>query len=332
MDLKKIAISSLSFLTLKEKICLSENLSDFDELLSLSIGDISKITGRSFKSAKFDSQRISSLVRLGAELMEKQNIKSVCFDEDFESYPALLRLIKDPPYMLFYRGNIQLLKKECVSVVGTRKACPESAKAAFEFARDAAKDNLAVVSGLACGIDSFAHRGALEGGNSCGIFASTAAVLPCGIDTITPNINKGLALEILRQKGCILSEYIPGTPAENFRFVQRNRIIAALSPSVVIVQAPPSSGALITAEFALDYNRDLVIHKSCLCENALLISKSAESKLALKHKKYINRVEKYLEEGAPLVNNYFEYTAAKKDAPGVHAFKGTLNKQLNLFS
>ena len=331
MDLKKIAISSLSFLTLKEKICLSKSVASFDELSTLSIDDISKIIDRPFKSAKFNGKKLSALVRFCAELMEKQNIKSVCFDEDFEYYPALLRIIKDPPYMLFYRGNLQVLKKECVSVVGTRRVCPESAKAAFEFARDAAKDNLTVVSGLAYGIDSLAHRGALEGGTVCTSSGSTVAVLPCGIDTIIPSINKSLALEILRQKGCILSEYIPGTPAENFRFVQRNRIIAALSPSVVIVQAPPASGALITAEFALDYNRDLVIHKSCLCENARLISKSAEGKLALKQKKYINRVEKYLEEGAPLVNNYSEYTAVKKDAPGAHTFKGTLNKQLNLF-
>lgn len=330
MDLKKIAISSLSFLTLKEKIILCQSLNSFEQLCTLSLDDISKIIGRSFKTAKFNGKKLRNFTEYSASLMEKLNIYCVSFD-DCGKFPDLLRFIKDPPYMIFYRGNLNALKKNTISVVGTRKICYDGAKSAFEFAKDAVLDNNVIVSGLAYGIDSQAHNGALFAGEQKNIEETSVAVLPCGIDLIIPSANKKIAHKILEQKGCILSEYIPGTPAENFRFVQRNRIIAALSSCVVVIQSPPASGALITAEFALDYNRDLMIHKSCLCKEAMLISEEVEKKLALTQKKNINRVEKYLEEGAPLINNYKEYLVAKTDAPGTHSLREIKNKQLNLF-
>lgn len=330
MDLKKIAISSLSFLTLKEKIILCQSLNSFEQLCTLSLDDISKIIGRSFKTAKFNGKKLRNFTEYSASLMEKLNIYCVSFD-DCGKFPDLLRFIKDPPYMIFYRGNLNALKKNTISVVGTRKICYDGAKSAFEFAKDAVLDNNVIVSGLAYGIDSQAHKGALFAGEQKNIEETSVAVLPCGIDLIIPSANKKIAHKILEQKGCILSEYIPGTPAENFRFVQRNRIIAALSSCVVVIQSPPASGALITAEFALDYNRDLMIHKSCLCKEAMLISEEVEKKLALTQKKNINRVEKYLEEGAPLINNYKEYLVAKTDAPGTHSLREIKNKQLNLF-
>lgn len=330
MDLKKIAISSLSFLTLKEKIILCQSLNSFEQLCALSLDDISKIIGRSFKTAKFNGKKLRNFTEYSASLMEKLNIYCVSFD-DCGKFPELLRFIKDPPYMIFYRGNLNALKKNTISVVGTRKICYDGAESAFEFAKDAVLDNNVIVSGLAYGIDSQAHKGALFAGEQKNIEETSVAVLPCGIDTIIPSANKRIAQKILEQKGCILSEYIPGTPAENFRFVQRNRIIAALSSCVVVIQSPPASGALITAEFALDYNRDLMIHKSCLCKEAMLISEEVEKKIALTQKKNINRVEKYLEEGAPLINNYKEYLVAKTDAPGTHSLREIKNKQLNLF-
>lgn len=328
MDLKKIAISSLSFLTLKEKLILCQNLDSFEELCELSLDDISKIVERSFKTAQFNGKKLHDLTKYSASLMEKLNLDCVSYDNIAE-FPSLLRFIKDPPFMIFYRGNLNVLKKNTISVVGTRKICFEAAKSAFEFAKDAVLDNNVIVSGLAYGIDSQAHKGAVFAGEQKNICGTSVAVLPCGIDTIIPSSNKRIAQKILEQNGCILSEYIPGTPAENFRFVQRNRIIAALSSCVVVLQAPPASGALITAEFALDYNRDLMIHKSCLCKDAMLISQEIEKKLALTQKKNINRVEKYLEEGAPLINNYKEYLVAKTDAPGTHSLKETKSKQLN---
>ena len=251
MNILDIAIASISFLTFREKILLQKNIDTLDRLVILSIEELSSIIGRSVKSP-WQAQSIAKLAEFSLKIIETKGIQAVRYDD--EDFPPLLREIFDPPYMIFYRGNLNALQKKCISIVGTRKVCEEAAKSTLDFAKEAALDNRLIISGLANGIDSFAHRGALS---SC-VGASTAAVLPCGIDTIVPTANKKLADHILRDNGCFLSEYIPGTPAEKWRFVQRNRLIAALSPAVLVCQAPAGSGALITADFALEYNRDVL--------------------------------------------------------------------------
>ena len=316
MNLLDIALASLSFLTLKEKILLKNNIDSLDSLAVLSIKDISSIIGRVVSSSSWNGRETSVAVRKSAAIMEVQHICAVRYGS--VEYPVLLREIQNPPYILFYRGNIQCLHKECVSVVGTRKVCQETAASAFEFARDAANDGLSVISGNAYGIDSFAHRGALASGKKC----STAAILPCGIDTIVPVSNKTVVRKILETGGLVASEYIPGCPALSWRFVQRNRIIAALSSVTVVIQAPPGSGALITASFALDFNRDLMFHKSGFCPSALRISQDTVKRLRSDKKyarKLCNSSESYIEAGAPIISDYAEYKKAKYDAPGSHS-------------
>ncbi len=313
MDLIDIALASLSFLTLKEKILLKKNIDSLDNLAVLSIKDISSIIGRVINSAVWNGRETSVFARKSAAIMEAQQIKAVYYEDC--DYPALLREIVNPPYMLFYRGNIRSLQKECVSVVGTRNVCKESAQSPFEFARDAADDGLTVVSGNAIGIDCFAHKGALASGRAL----CTAAILPCGIDTIVPCGHKVLIQKILESGGLLASEYIPGCPAVAWRFVQRNRIIAALSPATVVIHAPPGSGALITASFALDFNRDVMFHKSGFCPEALQISKNTVKRLSSdkKHeKKLAHSSNNYIEAGAPVIRDYAEYKTVKYAAPG----------------
>ena len=166
---------------------------------------------------------------------------------------------------MFYRGNFSVLQEKCVSVVGTRRLTADGMNAAKAFAYDAALHGQTVVSGLAFGADACSHAGAVaaafdemeKNGVFCERCGKTAAVLPCGIDCVVTNANKRIARQILQTGGCLLSEYPPGVCAEKWRFVQRNRIIAGLSPATVIVQAPAGSGALITADFALDFGRML---------------------------------------------------------------------------
>jgi DNA processing protein len=124
---------------------------------------------------------------------------------------------------------------------------------AFEMGRDFARAGVPVVSGLALGIDAFSHRGNLEGGGA------TVAVLGSGLDMVYPASNRGLARRILEQGGALLSEYPPGTRPAKWNFPARNRIIACLARAVVIVEAPEKSGALITADFALQMGRDLFV-------------------------------------------------------------------------
>jgi len=165
-------------------------------------------------------------------------------------YPELLRLIKDPPEKLYYRGDISLCRNLCLAVVGARKATPYGKWAAYNIAKRAAEHGIVIVSGMAAGIDSCGHRGALEAGGK------TIAVLGCGIDICYPSQNKEL-MERIAAKGLILSEYPPGSPPLTFQFPLRNRIISGLSQGVVIAEASLNSGSLITADCALNQGREV---------------------------------------------------------------------------
>lgn len=165
-------------------------------------------------------------------------------------YPALLKEIRDYPKELYYIGDPKLLEEKCVSIVGSRKTNQYGRSTAYSFGKALGQRGITVVSGMAVGIDTCAHEGALqEKGN-------TAAVLACGLDLCYPLRNRELK-EKIESAGIVLSEYPPGTAAQRYYFPQRNRIISGLSPLTVVVQAGNRSGALITAELAADQGRDV---------------------------------------------------------------------------
>ena len=324
MDEILLSLAQITFLTLKEKIILLKNLDSPDKLALMSMEDISQVVGRAVHPAFWDGRQNEAFAKRSALIMQKMQIKAVLYDDG--SYPALLRETFDPPFMLFYRGDISVLAKQCVSVVGTRKICQEGAEAAFSFARDAALDGLTVVSGLAFGTDAYAHKGALAACEKDQVSGTTAAILPCGIDTVIPSSHKTLVQHILRTGGCVASEYVPGCPSEAWRFVQRNRIIAALSPATVVIQAPAGSGALITADFAVGYNRDVLLHEACFCPAAEKTAHKVEQQLAASKKsgaesKLERTVQKLRYDGAPVIADYAAYVAVRRDAPGTHCSK-----------
>ena len=168
------------------------------------------------------------------------------------SYPARLRSIHDPPPGLFVRGTalLDLLGRPAVAVVGARACSPYGAAVARMLGRDLAAAGVIVVSGLARGVDAEAHRGALDRG-------STVAVLGCGIDRDYPRAHESLAARIA-EAGLIVSEYPPGVEPAPWRFPARNRIVAGLTVATVVVEARERSGALITADLALDEGRDVL--------------------------------------------------------------------------
>lgn len=167
-------------------------------------------------------------------------------------FPSLLREIHDCPEQLYCRGNIELLNNNCFAVVGTRKLTSYGKETATMLTKELSH-YFTIVSGLALGIDAVAHRAALD---ACG---KTIAVLGSGVDdaNIYPNTNFRLAMDILANGGLIISEYAPGTHATEFTFPQRNRIISGLSKGTLVVEADKESGSLITANLALDQNRDV---------------------------------------------------------------------------
>ncbi|GHT96500.1 DNA processing protein DprA [Spirochaetia bacterium] len=166
-------------------------------------------------------------------------------------YPPLLRELFDPPPVLFYRGCLPDQALPMAAVVGTRRPSGPAAAQAYAIAQGFAWAGVPVVSGLALGIDAMAHRGAVEGGGL------TIAVLGSGLDEVYPRTNRMLARRIIETGGALVSEYPPGTGPMKWHFPARNRIIAGLSRGTVIVEAPARSGALITAQFALEQGRDL---------------------------------------------------------------------------
>ncbi len=165
-------------------------------------------------------------------------------------YPPLLSELHDPPATLFLRGAAEAVLAPGVAVVGARSCSAYGAQVARSLARDLASAGLVVVSGLARGVDGEAHRGALEGGGR------TVAVLGCGIDRDYPRSHTELARRIV-SSGAVVSEYPPGVEPAPWRFPARNRIIAGLSLATVVVEARERSGALITADFALELGRDV---------------------------------------------------------------------------
>lgn len=175
-----------------------------------------------------------------------------CLTWNDPGYPALLREWYDPPMVLFYRGDLSVLERTVVSVVGARKADPGASRHTTDIAGSLVRAGFAVGSGLAIGIDGAAHRGALaEGGG-------TVAVMGTGLDNIYPRFHRKLGEEIA-QKGLLLSEFAPGIPGYPANFPRRNRIIAGLSEAVLIAQASEKSGASITGRLALEGNRDLYV-------------------------------------------------------------------------
>lgn len=165
-------------------------------------------------------------------------------------YPALLRELHDPPHTLYVRGEVEAWAAPGVAVVGARSCSAYGAQVARALARDLAAAGIVVVSGLARGVDGEAHRGALESGGR------TIAVLGCGIDRDYPRSHAELARRIV-SSGAVVSEYPPGVEPAPWRFPARNRIIAGLALATVVVEARERSGALITADFALELGRDV---------------------------------------------------------------------------
>lgn len=182
------------------------------------------------------------------KICQEQGIQLLFSDE--EAYPCLLREIPDHPSVLFYMGNPGVLDSTCIAIVGSRKICDYGARCASDVAYACADAGFTVVSGLARGIDAVAHQAALEGGGT------TAAVLPCSVDICYPKINLWLYHRIMEQ-GLLLSAYPPHSQIEKWFFTERNRIVSGLSTAVVVAQAGPKSGSILTAESAAEQGRDV---------------------------------------------------------------------------
>jgi DNA processing protein len=194
-------------------------------------------SGCSYEEASIQHQRMREA---GAELVVMTDPR----------YPQLLREIFDPPIALYTRGRTELLGKLMLAVVGTRRPTPYGVAVAERLGGDLARAGLTIVSGMARGIDTAAHRGALGAGGN------TVAVLGCGVDVLYPSENRKLAAEIA-ERGLLVSEFPMGAPAFPQNFPIRNRIISGLSAGVLVVEGAQYSGSSITARLALEQGREV---------------------------------------------------------------------------
>jgi len=245
-----LIISLLPGLKIRDKISLLESFNTEEELYAQSRRDIQNILKHDIKTF-WDINEISDKAGRIDTICEMRSIKWVSWIES--EYPPLLREMYDPPPVLFFRGNLSCPEKSLLGMVGTRKPSPDAADQAYKIGRGMGQAGVSVVSGLALGIDAMSHRGNLASG------VPGYAVLGSGVDEIYPSSNRLLAKRILESGGALISEYPPGTRPDKWTFPARNRIISALSRSVLIVQAPQKSGALITASFALEQGKELMV-------------------------------------------------------------------------
>ena len=182
---------------------------------------------------------------------QRENLSILTYQD--AAYPARLKNISDPPIVFYYKGRLPDFDgSPLIGVVGTRKASAYGMNAAKKLGYQIARCGGTVVSGMAYGIDGMATRGALTAGTPA------VGILGCGADVVYPPSNRGL-FEDMEQYGCLMSEFVPGTPPLGRNFPKRNRIISGLSCGVLVVEAPEKSGALITAQLALDQGRDVFV-------------------------------------------------------------------------
>lgn len=244
-------LSSFDFMSYKKARFIIDNFEDleefFDNIKDYKL-DLSKIFEQdeieelvSSNQLNYIESVIDNYSQLGIQVV---TIRS-------EEYPELLREIDSAPIMLYCKGNVSLLRSECLAVVGTRRATKYGREICDKFVKDIASENITIVSGLAEGIDTCSHKACLE------VKGKTIAVLGGGLLNIYPTSNLSLAQKIIDNDGLIISEYKPNEPSLTYHFPIRNRIIAGLSKAVWVVEATEKSGSMHTKNYAIDYNREV---------------------------------------------------------------------------
>jgi len=230
-------------------ISLWQSMGSANGILGASARDLASIGLTAAEQARLNA---AARKDYSSELKSLQDSSVALVTLADDDYPSNLRNLPDHPPVLFVRGKLEAQDARAVALVGTRNASPYGRSVAQSLARDLAKNQVTIVSGLARGIDSCAHEGALEADGR------TIGVMACGIDVPYPRESQPLVRRIVeRNSGAVVSEFPPGHPPMPRNFAQRNRLISGLALGVVVVEAPEKSGALITANWAAEQDRQV---------------------------------------------------------------------------
>lgn len=243
-----IALTLIPNLTPRKFHILLENFSSPQEIWEASLARLKEIPGFADSAQTFCAHRDKANIERALEQIAQLGLTVLTLAD--AQYPEPLRTIPDAPPVLYLRGEYIQKDKLAVAIVGTRKATPYGKRVAQQLAQELGRLGFTIVSGLAEGIDTVAHRGALKAN------ARTIAVIGSGFARLYPQSNRKLLEEIVLN-GCALTEFAPDVAPEQWTFPQRNRIISGLSRGVLVVEAPGDSGALITARCALEQSREV---------------------------------------------------------------------------
>jgi DNA processing protein len=257
---------------------------DIDELLSLEGIGISRAKSiKEFSQWDIVENQVKVSKNTGTSIV---NLNSL-------SYPEMLREIADAPIVLYTKGNIQQQDRYAIAIVGSRKPSPYGTSVAESIAEELASMGFTIVSGMARGIDSISHKGALRAGGR------TIAVLGSGLDIPYPSENRGLMDKIVGS-GCVISEFPLGTPPDKENFPRRNRIISGLSLGILVVEATSDSGSLITAGYALEQGREVF----AVPGNITSLASEGTNELIKKGAILTRKADDIIEELAPVLKGF----------------------------
>ena len=266
---------------------------DFDDLIAIEgIGAARAKNIRAFSSWKEVENKLQDT--------ERKGMRVIRFGEP--SYPEMLKEVDDAPVVLYAKGDIQPQDRFAIAIVGSRKLTHYGAAVTENISYNLAFMGFTVVSGMARGVDSISHKRTLEAGGR------TIAVLGSGLDVPYPPENKTL-MERIAEAGCVISEFLPGTPPDKENFPRRNRLISGLSLGVLVIEAAADSGALITARYALEQGREVF----AIPGNVTSINSSGTNELIKKGAVLTRRAEDIVEELAPVLKGFIR----AKDKIGV---------------
>ncbi|WP_174220860.1 DNA-processing protein DprA [Borrelia turcica] len=247
--MKLLYVDNLKFLKGKEKFKIFNHF-DLDDILKLSLGDISNYLCRSFK--KIHKLPDLKLIELQQRVISRTGAKVTLLGDG--DYPVKLKRIYDPPFAIYYKGNLPDSTSVSWAVVGSRRISKFLANHIRELASHLAKNNVEVISGFAIGADIEAHLGAICEKKR------TYAVIATDIDNIYPKQNRKYVSRLLENGGGIITETLPYEKIQNYFFAKRNRIVSGLADSIFVTYAPMKSGALITADIGLDLGLDIYVY------------------------------------------------------------------------
>lgn len=253
-------LSLIKGLGSRKKLELLQEYGNPKKIYNLTESELLRVRGIGEELAKkILDKNIKEQIYKHIKYMQKYKIDIISIND--KKYPRILKQIYDPPISLYIKGNAEILNGKNIAIVGCRNSSKYGEEAAKYFAYNLSAKGINIISGLARGIDTYAHIGNLgtmmhNGNDICG---KTIAVVGNGIDIIYPKENKYLEEKIIKSGGCIISEYPLGTKPEKFNFPARNRIISGLSKGVLVIEARAKSGTLITIDFALQQGRDVYV-------------------------------------------------------------------------